>query len=135
MLIKFTSPSEDQEPTAYLKECSTALTNCLVEEVPDRDSVGLRIRNNETVQDIVVGISWRRRDQFKPDVAREVLGKAIQNNARFGLTDRLELHLDHVRMPNGNGKKAEKTKGRPLDVLSAIKSIVVVKTAVWLRHL
>jgi hypothetical protein len=33
-------------------------------------------------------------------------------------------------MPNGNGKMAEKTKGRPLNVLSAIKrSIVVVKAA------
>jgi len=33
-------------------------------------------------------------------------------------------------MPAGNGKKAEKTKGRSSDVLSAIKrSIVVVKAA------
>ena len=58
-----------------------------------------------------------------------VLGKVIQSNARFALTDRLEVHLDHVRMPAGNGKMAEKTKGRSLDVLSAIKRIVVVKAA------
>ena len=57
-----------------------------------------------------------------------VLGKVIQSNARFGLSDRLEVHLDHVRMPVGNGR--EKTKGRSLGVLSAIKkSIVVVKAA------
>ena len=54
----------------------------------------------------------------------------IQSNARFGLTDRLEVHLDHVRIPAGNGKSAEKTKGRSLDVLSSIKrSIVTVKAA------
>jgi len=54
--------------------------------------------------------------------------KVIQSNARFGLTDRLEVHLDHVRMPTGKGR--EKTIGRSLNILSAIKkSIVVVKAA------
>jgi hypothetical protein len=80
------------------------------------------------VQDEVVGISLRRRDQLKPDVVWDVLWKVIQSNARFGLTDRLEVHLDHVRMPTGNSRA--KTKGRSLDVLSATKrSIVIVKAA------
>jgi hypothetical protein len=72
----------------------------------------------------------RRRDQLKPDVVWDVLGKVIQSKARFVLTDRFEVLLDHVRMPAGNGKRAEKPKGRSLDVLSVIKkSIVVVKAA------
>jgi hypothetical protein len=59
-----------------------------------------------------------------------ILGKVIQNNARFALTYRLEVHLDHVTMSAGNGKRAEKTRGRTLDVLSAIKrNIVTVKAA------
>ena len=59
-----------------------------------------------------------------------VLGKVIQSNARFDLSDRLEVHLNHVRMPVGNGNGGVKTKGRSLNVLSAIKkSIVVVKAA------
>jgi hypothetical protein len=92
--------------------------------------VGLTIRNTENVKDKVVGISVRRRDQLKPDVAWDVLGKVIQSNARFGLIDRLEVRLDHVRMAAGDGKHAEKRKGRSLDVLSAVKkSIVVVKAA------
>jgi hypothetical protein len=63
-------------------------------------------------------------------VVWSVLGKVIQSNARFALTDRLEVHLDHVRMPAGNVKLAERTKGRSLNVLNVIKrSIVVVKTA------
>jgi len=40
-------------------------------------------------------------------------------------------------MPAVNGKRAEKTKGRPLDVLSPMKrSIFVVKAGfcVWLIH-
>jgi len=47
LLIKFNSLGEEQEPTLYLKECITAFTNYLVDEVLDRDLVGLRIRNTE----------------------------------------------------------------------------------------
>ena len=56
----------------------------------------------------MVGLSFRRRDQLKPDLISDVLSKVIQSNARFGLTDRLEVHLDHVRIPVGNGKLALK---------------------------
>jgi hypothetical protein len=49
MLIKFKSPGEEHEPTAYLKGCITALANYLVDKVPDRNLVGLRIRNTENV--------------------------------------------------------------------------------------
>jgi hypothetical protein len=111
-LIKFNSPGEEQKPTSYLWECITGLNNYLVDYVPDTDVVGLTIRNTENVKDKVVGISLRRRDQLKPDVVWDVLGKVIQSNARFGLTDRLEVRLDHVRMPAGNGKDDVKTKGR-----------------------
>jgi hypothetical protein len=110
MLIKFRAPCEEQEPLSYLKECIAALSNYLEDKVPGRDLVGLRIRNSENVQDKVVGISLRRRDQFKPDMVWDVLGKVIQSNARFALCDHLEVHLDHVRLPNGNG--GVKTKGR-----------------------
>jgi len=98
-LIKFNSLGEEQDPATYLKECIIALTNYLVDKVPDRHLVGLRIRNIENVQDKMVGIRLRRRDQFKADVVWSVLGKVIQSNARFAPTDRLEVHLDHVRMP------------------------------------
>ena len=130
MLRNFRPPGEGQQPTTYLKECITSLTNYLVDDVRDGDLVRLRIRNSENVQDKVVGISFRCRDQLKIDVIWGVLGKAVQSNARFGLTDRLEVHLDHVRMSVDNGKRAEKKKVMSLDVLSAIKkSIVVVKAA------
>jgi hypothetical protein len=55
---------------------------------------------------------------MNPDVVWELLG-VIQSNARFGLTDRLEVRLDHVRLPAGNGKLAGKKKGRSIDVMSA----------------
>jgi len=54
--MKFNSPVEEQNPVTYLKECITALTNYLVDDVPGRDLVDLRIRNTENVEDKVVGI-------------------------------------------------------------------------------
>ena len=68
MLIKFKPPGEEQGPTSYLKECIVALTDYLLDKVADRDLVGLRIRNTENVQDKVIGISFRRLDQFKSDL-------------------------------------------------------------------
>jgi hypothetical protein len=62
-----------------------------------------RIRNTENVQDTAVGISLRRREQLKTDVVWDVLGKVIQSKSSFGVTDRLEVHLNHVRMPAANG--------------------------------
>ena len=109
----------------YLKECITALTDYLVNDVRDRDFVGMRIRNTENVQDKFVGISLRRRDQLKPDMVWGVLGKVVQSNDRFRLADRLEVHLGHVRMPAGYGRV--KTKGRSLDVISVIKKTSTFK--------
>ena len=136
LIIKFKLPGQEREPTTYLKECITELTNYLVDDVPDRDLVGVRIGNTENLQGKVLGISFRRRDQMKPDLIWAVLSTVIQSNARFGLTDRLEVHLDHVRIPVGNGKSAEKTKWRSLDIVSSIKrSIFAVKAAfMWLAH-
>ena len=72
--------------------------------------MGLRIRNTENVQFKVVGNSFRRRDQLKPDLVTVIFSKVTKINAKFGVTERLEEHLDHARMPAGNG--LEKTKGR-----------------------
>jgi len=128
LLIKFHSPVEEQNHGTYLKECITALINYVVDDMPVRDLVGLRIHTIENVQDKVVGISLRRRGQLIPDVVWAVLCKAIQSNARFGLSDRLEVHVDRIRMPAGNG--GVRTKGQSLNVLSAFKKgIVVVKAA------
>ena len=40
MLIKFKRSGEEQELTAYLKDCITSLPNYLVDELPDRDLAG-----------------------------------------------------------------------------------------------
>ena len=92
----------------------------------------VRIRNTENVHDKLIGISFRRRDQMKTDLIWGVLSKVIQRNAMFGLTDRLEVKLDHVIIPVGKGKSPEKTTGRSLDVLSSIKRSIVAVNAAFL---
>jgi hypothetical protein len=78
---------------------------------------------------MLVGNSLHRRAEFKHDVVWSVLRKVIQSNPKFGLTRRLELHFDHVKLCFDNGRV--NSTGRSLDVMSAIKrSIVVVKVAV-----
>jgi len=127
LLIKFNSPVEEQNPGTYLKECVTVLTDYPVDDLRGRDWVGLRIRNTKNVEHKVVGISLLCRDQLKAELVWAILGKVIQSNARFGLSDCFEVHLEHVRMPAGNGRV--RTKGRPLDVISAIKKIIVTVKA------
>jgi hypothetical protein len=78
LLIKFNSPGEQQERTSYLWECITGWNNYLVDEMPDRDLVGLTIRTIENTMDKPAGISLRRRDQLKPDVVWDVLGNSEQ---------------------------------------------------------
>ena len=47
MLIKFKSPYEEKEPTAYLKERITLLTNYLIGDVCDSDLVDLELQHCE----------------------------------------------------------------------------------------
>jgi hypothetical protein len=134
MVIRFKCQGEHQDPYTYLDECVSELTKFVVNEIPGRDLVGMRIRNIENVCDKVVCISFRPCDQFSYNLVWEALGKVVQSNAVFGLTDRLEVCFDHVRMPLGKGRV--RTKGRSLDVMGAVKrSIVVVRgTSLCLAH-
>ena len=69
--MKFNSPIEDKNHGTYMKECITELTDYLVDDVPGRDLVGLRIRDTENVEDEEFGIGLSHRDQLKPDVVWE----------------------------------------------------------------
>jgi len=72
---------QEQNPGTYVKECITALTNYLVDDVPARVLVSLRIRKTENLKIKEVGISLRRREQLKTDVVWTVIAKEIQSNA------------------------------------------------------
>jgi hypothetical protein len=61
-----------------------ALQNC-----DDTDIVGITISNEENVQNKMIGICFRRKDQLTPDVIWSVFGKVAQSNARFNAVDKL----------------------------------------------
>jgi hypothetical protein len=73
-----------------------ALTNYLVHDVPGRYMVGLRISNAGYMEKKVESINLKRRDQSKPGVVWDVLGKVIQSNDKSGLRERLEFDLNDI---------------------------------------
>ena len=52
----------------------------------------------------MVQIHLHCRVQVTNNVIWDVLGKVIQSNAMFGLSDRIEVSLDHVSLTTGNGR-------------------------------
>jgi hypothetical protein len=76
-----------------------------------------------------IGISFRRKDQLSGDVIRSVFEKVAQSNSRLDVSDTLVVTVHSVTMTVGYGKRAMKSKGRPLSVMAHLKrSIVEVKT-------
>jgi hypothetical protein len=65
--------------------------------------VELIINNTEYMMDSIVRVNLRHRDQLKPGVVWDALGKVIQSNDRFDLTDQLEFDIGNIRMLAGNG--------------------------------
>jgi hypothetical protein len=87
------------------------------------------IHNADNQQDRPIGLSIRRRDQTSRDVLWSVFERVTQSNARHQALDTLTFHMTSVKMHVGFGKRVEKTKGRPLSVMTHLKrSIVEVNT-------
>jgi len=124
LLIMFRPRTVQHDPTVYLNECITALTNYLVDDRSDRDFVRLRIRNTVNVQNnVVILVSDAIRLNLMWSGACWVRFLKLMRSSGQ-VTDLKYMHA-------GSGRMAEKTKGKFLDVLFAIKrSIVVVKTPI-----
>jgi len=100
----------------------------VLHDVGDGDMVGVTIRNQVNQNDKPVGISFRRKDQLSADVIWSVFEKVSQSNSRFNALDTMIVNVNSVRMPVGFGKRAIKSRSRPLSVMARLKtSIVEVK--------
>jgi hypothetical protein len=93
--------------------------------VGDGDMVGRTIRNQENENNRPIGFSFRHKDQISGEVIWSVFEKVLQSNSRFNAMDKLVIDVHSVRMPVGFGKKALKTKGRPLSVMAHLKKSIV----------
>ena len=87
--------------------------------------VGLTIQNRVNQNDKPIGISFRRKDQFAGDVILSLVEKVSQSTSRFNALDKLIMNVHSVRMPVDFGKRAIKTKSRPLSVMLQLKTCVV----------
>jgi hypothetical protein len=87
--------------------------------------VGISIHNAYNQQDRPVGLGFRRRDQISREVLWSVFEKVTQSNAQYKALDTLTFHVHSVRIPVGFGKRAEKTKGRPLTAMTHLKRSIV----------
>jgi len=67
--------------------------------VNDADMVGITIRYEDNLQDMPIGISFRRKDQLSEEVILSVFSKVAQSNARYNAMDRLIVAIHTVKMP------------------------------------
>jgi len=90
--------------------------------------VGITIQNQVKQNDKPIGISFRRNDQLAGDVIWRVFKRVSQSNSGFNALDNFVVSVHSVRMPVGFGKHAINIMGRPLTVMTQLKtSIVEVK--------
>jgi len=94
----------------------------------DSEMLGTTIHNRVDQNDKPIRISFRCKDQMAGDVICTLFEKVSQTNARSNALDMLTMTAHSVRMPVGFGKRATKSKGRPLSDMAHLKrSVVEVK--------
>jgi hypothetical protein len=104
------------------------LSQHALQNLSDSDMVGITIQKPVNQKDKPIGISFRRKDQLAGDLVLSVFENVSQSNSRFNALDTLVVNVHSVRMPVGFGKRAIKSKFRPLSVMAQFKrSVVEVK--------
>ena len=123
-----TPPSDNSDPVTHFLASVSDLFEHVLRDVSDSDKVGITIQNQVNPNDNPIEISFRRKDQLSADVIWSVFEKISQSNSRFDALDTLVVTVHSVRMPVGFAKSAIKRSGRPLSVMTHLKtSIVEVK--------
>lgn len=104
MKLKFTNPDVnniDAWSRSAISELLTVIKNDLNVKPGDRVGFGF---TNYTHKELEFGISFRRFDQYDPDVILTALDRVLQSNAKFLIDDTLYVKADVVRMPVGEGR-------------------------------
>jgi len=121
-------PSENSDPVTHFLASVNDLIEHVLRDVSNSDMVGITIQNQVNQNDKPITISFRRKDQLSADVIWSVLEKVSQSNSRFDALYTLVVTVHSERMPVGFGKRAIKSRGRPLSVMTHLNtSIVEVK--------
>jgi hypothetical protein len=102
LLIQSNPAHETSDRSVHVEAKIKSLSDHLFQNIPDRDLVGLTIRNTENMADKPGGIAFRRRDQIQSDFIWSVLRKVIQSNARNAIAYICKCR-DHTSFPSGHG--------------------------------
>lgn len=69
-----------------------------------QDRVGFNFENTENIK-LSFGISFRRYDQYSPELILAALERVLQSNERFFVDENLVINIDHVKVPIGYGRR------------------------------
>lgn len=110
--VKFQNPSPSNVEE-WLEKCISELLSIASSEleIEPQDRVGLVFTNTNNVR-AHFSISFRRFDQYSPEVILAALEKVIQSNTAFFVDDNLVVNIDHVKIPVGFGRRTHIGKTR-----------------------
>lgn len=102
--LKMNAPTTNTDNIGWIDKCINTLLNIikLELEIKDGDRVGFQFANTSHETDF--SISFRRFDQYTPDLILSSLSSVLQSNANFLFDESLVIKVDHVRMPYGCGR-------------------------------
>lgn len=73
-------------------------------KISPQDRVGFSFENAENDR-INFYISFRRFDQYTPEVIMSALNNVLQSNVNFLIDDKISINVDHVRIPSGGSRR------------------------------
>lgn len=130
--IKFKNPDVfnlDQ----WMVNCFAQLLELIKEKscIEPCDRVGFSFLNVENDK-IAFNISFRRFDQYTPEVIMSALDNVLQSNTQFLIDDALIINVDHVRVPVGYGRRT--FVGKSLNDYMRIHKFTVLSPKLWAQH-
>jgi hypothetical protein len=108
LTVLLSPPPDDSDPVSHLVYSMSELFVYVLRKYNDSDIVGVTVSNEDNVQYIAIGLSFRWKDQLSGDVVWIVLENVAQSNVRFNALDKLVITVYSVRMPSGFSRKAIK---------------------------
>lgn len=104
--IQFKNPNlenMDEWMSACFDQLLLIISNIL--KINPQDRVGFSFVNSENDK-INFYISFRRFDQYTPEVISSALNNVLQSNVNFLIDDKVSINVDHVSIPTGGSRRA-----------------------------
>jgi len=101
LTVRLLAPADNSDPLGDFLASMNELFEYALQDVSDRDMVGISIQNQVNQNDKPIGISFRRKYQLSGDVIWSVFEKVLQSNSRFNALDALLVTVHSVKMSIG----------------------------------